>query len=126
VKEIYSGTSTSNGTVLVEAGKIQCFALSANADSQCAFAAAAANAKVVDLLGGFLAPGLTTFGSDLGLSEIMLESSTTDGPVFDPLTMQVPNILANSIIRAVDGLQFGGRNTLCVPLPEINPFISCI
>ncbi|KAJ7251954.1 hypothetical protein C8J57DRAFT_1187793 [Mycena rebaudengoi] len=112
VKEIYSGTSTSNGTVLVEAGKIQCFALSANADSQCAFAAAAANAKVVDLLGGFLAPGLTTFGSDLGLSEIMLESSTTDGPVFDPLTMQVPNILANSIIRAVDGLQFGGRNTL--------------
>ncbi|KAJ7607296.1 hypothetical protein DFH06DRAFT_1380161 [Mycena polygramma] len=67
---------------------------------------------VVDLKGGELAPGLTTFGSDLGLSEIMLESSTTDGRVFDPLTGGVPRILGDTVVRAADGLQFGGRNTL--------------
>ncbi|KAJ7090098.1 hypothetical protein C8R44DRAFT_751081 [Mycena epipterygia] len=36
--------------------------------------------EVIDLEGGALALGLTTFGSDFGLSEIMLEPSTTDGP----------------------------------------------
>ncbi|KAJ6601705.1 hypothetical protein DFH09DRAFT_499518 [Mycena vulgaris] len=55
---------------------------------------------------------VTTFGSDLGLSEILAESSTNDGPVFDPLTMRAPSILGDTVVRAVDELQFGGRNTL--------------
>jgi hypothetical protein len=77
-------------------------------------ATATEDVKIVDLQGGELAPGLTTFGSNLGLSEIKLEPSTEDGRVFDPLTMRVPSILGNTVVRAVDGLQFGGRNTLCV------------
>ncbi|KAJ6497928.1 hypothetical protein DFH09DRAFT_1336809 [Mycena vulgaris] len=39
-------------------------------------------------------------------------SSTNDGPVFDPLTMRAPSILGDTVVRAVDELQFGGRNTL--------------
>ncbi|KAF8805276.1 hypothetical protein BYT27DRAFT_7297664 [Phlegmacium glaucopus] len=71
--------------------------------------------RVVDLQGGSLAPGLTTYGSPLGLVEIRLESSTNDGLVHDPLVNgDMPSILGdhNTIIRAVDGLQFQGRNTL--------------
>ncbi len=69
---------------------------------------------VIDLNGGSLAPALTTFGSSLGLMEIKGEPSTNDGNVWDPLTDgDMPSIVGNeTIIRAVDGLQFAGRNTL--------------
>ncbi|KAJ7448133.1 hypothetical protein FB451DRAFT_1533324 [Mycena latifolia] len=70
-------------------------------------------------MGGALAPELTTFGSDLELSVIKLEPSTTDGRVFDPLTMAVPGILGDTVILAVYGLQFAGRNTLCVFLAPV-------
>lgn len=70
--------------------------------------------EVVDLHGGSLLPGLTTYGSPLGLVEIRIESSTNDGEVHDPLVDgNMPSILgSHTIIRAVDGLQFQGRNTL--------------
>lgn len=72
-------------------------------------------AEIIDLQGGSLCPGLTTFGSPIGLVEIRLEPSTNDGLVYDPLIDDVPSIIGGgeqSIIRAADGLQFGGRNTL--------------
>jgi len=71
--------------------------------------------EVIDLKGGSLAPGLTSYGSPLGLVEISLEPSTNDGVVFDPLVDgNLPSILGKdtTIIRAVDGLQFQGRNIL--------------
>ena len=71
--------------------------------------------EFVDLKGGSLAPGLTSYGSPLGLVEISLESSTNDGVVLDPLVDgNLPSVLGKdtTIIRAVDGLQFQGRNTL--------------
>jgi hypothetical protein len=70
---------------------------------------------IVNLHGGSLAPGLTTFGSPIGLVEIRMEASTNDGKVYNPLDNDIPSIIGGgeqSIIRAVDGLQFGGRNTL--------------
>lgn len=71
--------------------------------------------EVIDLEGGELAPGLTSFGSPLGLVEIRLEPSTNDGSVYDAFSSGYPMILGNdTIIRAVDGLAFGGRNTLFV------------
>ncbi|KAK6996805.1 composite domain of metallo-dependent hydrolase, partial [Favolaschia claudopus] len=102
--------------VVVDGGAVRCVAREEvwmDEEAGCGFSLDGADAVVtVDLKGGELAPGLTTFGSDLGLSEIMLEASTTDGRVFDPLTMYVPEILKDTVVRAVDGLQFGGRNTL--------------
>lgn len=78
---------------------------------------------VIDLAGGSLGPGLTSFGSLLGLSEIKLEPSTTDGVVIDPLQKNMPVILStdedSSVVRAADALQFGGRNSLYVP-PDLN------
>ena len=71
--------------------------------------------ETINLEGGSLAPGLTSYGSSLGLVEISFEPSTNDGVVLDPLVDgNLPSVLGKdtSIIRAVDGLQFQGRNTL--------------
>jgi hypothetical protein len=72
------------------------------------------DAKVVDLDGGDLTTGIVASSAALGLAEIALEPSTTDGVVADPLLANVPQILGGeqSLIRAVDGLQFGTRNAL--------------
>ncbi|KAJ7452299.1 hypothetical protein FB451DRAFT_1409451 [Mycena latifolia] len=98
-----------NWLVLVEGGATQCFAPAEATGARCAARGFTSDARNIDLMGGVLAPGLTTFGSDLGLSEIKLDPSMTDGRVFDPLTMAVPGILGDIIVRAVDGLQFAGR-----------------
>lgn len=69
--------------------------------------------RIVDLEGGAIQPGLVTYGSALGLGEIGMEKSTIDGPVFDPLTHAIPKILGEeTVIRAVDGLQYQTRNAL--------------
>ena len=69
--------------------------------------------RTVDLEGGAIQPGLVTYGSELGLQEIVMEKSTIDGPVFDPLTQNVPKVLGGeTVIRAVDGLQYQTRDAL--------------
>lgn len=68
----------------------------------------------IDLEGGELAPGLTTFGSALGLEEIMGEMSTKDGIAPDGLSTTLPGMAGGSggLVRAVDGLQFSTRHAL--------------
>jgi hypothetical protein len=83
------------------------------------------DALVVDLQGGSISPALVSIGSQLGLEEIEAESSTSDGVVFDPLDMKIPALLGEkTLIRAVDGLQFGTRNALCVQDHRIYPRIA--
>jgi hypothetical protein len=71
--------------------------------------------EVVDLQGGSLAPGLTTFGTPIGLGEIRQEASTNDGPV-PSMGGEVPEMVGGheAVIRAVDGVRFEGRNMLSV------------
>ena len=69
------------------------------------------HAVIINLEGGSIAPGLTIYGPSLGLAEIRFEPSTTDGTVFNPLVSDPPVVLGDSLIRAIDGLQFGGRDT---------------
>ena len=100
------------GTVVALNGKIAC----ASAGSSClsAFRQEEEEGEVVDLGGGSIMPGLTSFGSQLGLTEIQFEPSTNDGNINDPLIGRVPPIVGGdlAVIRAVDGLSFGGRNAL--------------
>ncbi|KIJ09655.1 hypothetical protein PAXINDRAFT_87177, partial [Paxillus involutus ATCC 200175] len=70
------------------------------------------HAETIDLKGGSIVPGLTIYGTPLGLVEIRLEPSTNDGRVFNPLSGDPPAILGDGLIRAIDGLQFEGRNAL--------------
>ncbi|KAG1855024.1 hypothetical protein F4604DRAFT_1801268 [Suillus subluteus] len=67
---------------------------------------------IVNLEGGAITPGLTSFGAPLGLVEIRLEPSTNDGSVHNPLDGDLPAILGDTIMRAQDGLMFGGQNLL--------------
>ncbi|KAG9226462.1 hypothetical protein CCMSSC00406_0005871 [Pleurotus cornucopiae] len=68
----------------------------------------------IDLEGGVILPGLTTFGSSIGLTEIAQEPTTNDGNAVDPFSATPPLLGGplETIVRAADGLQFGGRNTL--------------
>ncbi len=102
-------------SAVVKEGKIVCVDTSTSA-SRCVRSALQESAMVeyVDLEGGSLTPGLTTFGSPLGLEEIMGEVSTKDGYVLDPLQDRVPKVVGGNgaLIHAIDGLQFGTRHAL--------------
>ncbi|CAE6444840.1 unnamed protein product [Rhizoctonia solani] len=71
-------------------------------------------AKIVDLHGGSIIPGLIASGASLGLVEIDQEPSTNDGDPLDPLENNIPTIAGGDqlLARAVDGLSFAGRNAL--------------
>lgn len=65
---------------------------------------------VVDLNGGCIAPGLVSFGGQLGLMEIEEEPSTNDGEVYGPFDSEFT--VVGDLDRAVDGLSFEGRSML--------------
>ncbi|KAG2046505.1 hypothetical protein BDR06DRAFT_985564 [Suillus hirtellus] len=92
------------GSVGVKDGRVMCV-------GQCSdFAEGAVN--IVDLEGGTITPGLTSFGTPLGLMEIRLEPSTNDGSVYNLLDEDLPAVLGDKVVRAQDGLMFGGQNLL--------------
>ncbi|KIJ61349.1 hypothetical protein HYDPIDRAFT_116118 [Hydnomerulius pinastri MD-312] len=100
------------GIVLVEDGAIQCI----GTEHSCAVSVSRPqhNLEIVDLKGGSISPGLVSFGAPLGTAEILSEDSTNDGDVFDPFVKRVPSVLGDerTLVRAVDGLAFGGRDAL--------------
>lgn len=112
--EVYSTLGDEVGVVVVRNGDITCY----GAEVTCALddLSEGERVRVVDLQGGAISPGLLTYGSPLGLQEIEAEPSTGDGLVFDPLTGRVPKLVGGdtSIVRAVDALQFAGRDSLFV------------
>ncbi|KAI6157316.1 hypothetical protein BKA82DRAFT_4055541 [Pisolithus tinctorius] len=68
---------------------------------------------IQDLQRGSIMPALTSVGTALGLQEIpLLEITTSDGPVKDPLWDSMPSILSDGIVAAYDGLIFGTRDAL--------------
>ena len=94
----------------MENGHVKCYS------TECPLSVDLENVQIVDLEGGSISPGLTTYGSPLGLEEIESEGSTNDGVVPDPLIKGLPSIVGGdgALIRAVDGLQYGGRSALLV------------
>lgn len=94
-----------NGSIVCSGGHHACLVDSLLTDR---------DVTVVSLDGGSVSPGFVSYGSDMGLEEIALEPSTTDGQVLDPLLQQVPKILGGDFLlsSAADGLQFGTRHAL--------------
>ncbi|KAG8916313.1 hypothetical protein FRC02_004050 [Tulasnella sp. 418] len=94
--------SSATGVVLVRRGKVGW------AGSELASVdvvnAISGKTRVVDLEGGSIAPGLTSFGSPLGLEEIEAEPATNDGAI-DPTEHDF-------VIKAKDGISLGGRHLL--------------
>lgn len=110
VRALFTASDAETGVVVVENGTMTCW----GAYTSCVTPSLLAGAEVVNVKGGSVSPGFTSFGASLGLGEIGAEPSTTDGYVLDPLAQKVPAILGGdgAIIRAVDGLSFGTRDAL--------------
>jgi len=98
------------GIVVVRNGRIIC----TGASFICNVHAPQEDVTVLDLQGGSISPGLVSVGTNLGLQHIGMESSTTDGVVYDVFSKKIPSITGgdNSVIQAVDGLQFQSRDAL--------------
>ncbi|KAM5544023.1 hypothetical protein V8D89_002640, partial [Ganoderma adspersum] len=126
---IEEGTSMS---VVVRAGRVVCLG---QPSSACVHDALhTSDVELVELAGGAISPGLTTYGSALGLEEIQGEVSTRDGRAPDGLDRTVPGLAGGSggLVRAVDGLQFATRHatayragvTTGIVSPQSNGFLS--
>ncbi|KAF9566706.1 carbohydrate esterase family 9 protein [Agrocybe pediades] len=131
VKEVIlaQGGKENAATVVVENGHVTCF----GSDSQCQVAQYDLKVQRVNLEGGSISPALISFGSPLGLNHIDQEPSTNDGSVPNPLKGNLPSLLEDTVIRAVDGLQFSTRDALLayragvtvgVTAPTSNHFLS--
>ncbi|KIJ54270.1 hypothetical protein M422DRAFT_154278 [Sphaerobolus stellatus SS14] len=97
--------------VVVENGKIACIGTYGTCSVDSALKSSYA---MVNLKNGSLAPGLTSFGSPLGLVEIDQEPSTRDGRVFDALRGESKAVAGGDggVVAALDGLQFTTRDAL--------------
>jgi len=102
------------GIVVVQNGLITC----SGSGQSCLTDGLRTSSEVntIDLEGGSISPGFTSYGSPLGLEAVNQEPSTNDGLVLDPLVKPVPKVLGNDFIlaHAADGLQFGTRDALYV------------
>lgn len=103
---------TAGAMAVVKSGKIIC----SGSKELCGSHLTVEESPVINLQGGVLAPGLIAFGSPLGLEEISAEASTNDGVAPDGLSKSVSSLAGGSevLVRASDGLQFGGRSALYV------------
>ena len=95
--------------VVIDSGKITCVGPS---DSCAGFMNW--DSERTNLRGGVISPGLTSFGSILGLQEIEQEASTGPGKPYDALIQNVPDIVGDisGVERASDALLFQTRNAL--------------
>ena len=114
IQDAFTMQGIHSGVVMVLNGTVVCF----GPENSCSVGGLADSrarpVRVIDLKGGSISPTLVSYGSSLGLSEIQGEISTGDGIVFDPLIAPMPSAAERVLVRAVDGLQFGGRNALFV------------
>ena len=113
IEQVLSSQETGNfSTIMIRNGSIVC-----SGDERCSKVTPwdPASLLTVDLEGGSISPGFVSFGSPLGLEHMDQEPSTSDGIIYDHLLQPIPDVLGDSdIIHAVDGLEYGSRDALCV------------
>lgn len=115
IRDVFTTSNIDSGVVVVRNGSVACF----GSESSCSATLADGrgyDVRIIDLQGGSISPSLVSYGTALGLSEMQGEASTGDGNVFDPLVVPVSPTAERLLIRAVDGLQFAGRDALFVVL----------
>lgn len=114
-EDLLANSGHGSRDVLVRHGRIVTFASTSDLS-----AAMAEGALIMDLEGGSLSPALVAAATSIGLQEIAMEKSTADGVTYDPLVdgdgnwQAVLGNLSETMIRAVDGLQFASRDALYV------------
>lgn len=112
IQDAFTTQGIHSGVVMVLNGTVTCFGPEDSCSVGELTESRAHPVRTIDLKGGSISPTLVSYGSSLGLSEIQGEVSTGDGTVFDPLVAPVSPAAEQVIVRAVDGLQFAGRDAL--------------
>lgn len=122
------------GSIVVANGKVLC-------TGETCSSSICDGATIIDARGGVVLPGLTSFGSNLGLTDIVSEAETSDGYTLDPVSssnavLQTAEYLRSwPTARAVDGLQWGGHDlvrarasgvTKAIVFPQSDTFFSGI
>ncbi|KAI0305776.1 carbohydrate esterase family 9 protein [Multifurca ochricompacta] len=112
IRDVFATQNIDSGVVMVRNGSIAC----SGSETSCSIAELAdgrgRHVRIIDLKGGSISPSLVSYGSALGVSEIQGEVSTGDGAVPDPLSVSTTPTVEQLLVRAVDGLQFAGRDAL--------------
>lgn len=85
-------------TLITQSGKIICF----GPPSQCS--SASTNGSTIALQNGYLSPGLTAISVSLGLTEIAMDDSTSDGSLSKTSSLDVENV-----VYAKYGIHLEGR-----------------
>ncbi|CDW98570.1 hypothetical protein [Sporisorium scitamineum] len=126
----------SGGQIVVAGGKVLCSGETCSA-SLCL----SSTVNIIDAQGGVILPGITSYGSNLGLTDIVSEPEASDGYTLDPVTSsntipQTAEYLRSwPTVRAVDGLQWGGHDlvrarasgvTRGIVFPQSDTFFSGI
>ncbi|KAL4789276.1 hypothetical protein BDV19DRAFT_397207 [Aspergillus venezuelensis] len=94
-----SSNGRSNLTMVLRDGKVACF------DKEFSCRPTYEGSKVIQLTNGFVTPGMIAISRSLGMSDIILEPSTSDGmlsPAFDASN-------PHHIVHAKYGVHFGGK-----------------
>jgi len=112
IQDAFAARNIDSGVVVVRHGNIICL----GSEKSCYarhIGSQGHRVRIIDLQGGSISPALVSYGSALGLSEIQGEVSTANGNTFDSLAVPTyPATTEHVLVRAVDGLQFGGRDAL--------------
>ncbi|KAJ1573311.1 hypothetical protein NDA11_005014 [Ustilago hordei] len=126
---------TTGGRIVVSGGKVLCSGEACDASS-CPSSGAV---HVVDAQGGVVLPGITSYGSNLGLTDMVSEAEASDGYTLDPvgsgnaIAQTSKYLRAWPTARAVDGLQWGGHDlvrarasgvTKAIVFPQGDTFFS--
>lgn len=126
--------ASSSGRIVVANGKVLC-----SGESCTSSVCHSSSITTIDARGGTVLPGITSYGSNLGLTDIVSESETSDGYTLDPVSspnaiLSTPEYLRSwPTARAVDGLQWGGHDlvrarasgvTRGVVFPQSDTFFS--
>lgn len=108
----YDGSNSSS--VLVENGQVVCYSHDYSCLKEARATSVDGQVKAIDLHGGFIGPGLMSFGSPLGTTEIVGEASTGPGLSYDAYSGDVPKIMddVSGLVKTVDALKFETRSAL--------------
>ena len=97
----FNTTISSDLTLVISKGRVQCLGLS----HACASSENLASAITISLVDGYITPGLVAFGNTIGIQDISSEASTGDG-----VSSLSSSLESSNVPKARNGIHFHSRS----------------